>query len=95
MKIEKNFFNVSKTTGGGVICYLYYARKEGVYCMKYFDNLFGYNTVRGVYRNFTRKQVTDILVKHKLNDMEIKDINELLENHHKKSKRGNCNHNWL
>jgi hypothetical protein len=78
-KLERcNLFWVSKTKGNGMTHYLYCARKEGVYCKKYFGKLFNCNTVRDVYRNFTRKQVTDILVKHKLNDMEIKDINELL-----------------
>ena len=90
---DKNLFMVIKTTDKGTTFYLYCARKEGVYCNKYFGKLFDCNTVSDVYKNFTRKQVTDILVKHKLNDMEIKDINELL-NHHKKSKRGNYNHNW-
>jgi hypothetical protein len=91
---DKNLFMVIKTTGSDTTFYLYCARKEGVYCYKYFDKLFGYNTVREVYWNFTRKQVADILVKHKLNDMETRDIIDLLDRHHKKSKRGNCNHNW-
>jgi hypothetical protein len=75
---KKNLFCELKTAGSGMTSYLYCARKEGVYCMKYFDKLFGYNKVRDVYWNYTRKKVADILVKHKLNDMEIKDINELL-----------------
>ena len=33
---KKNLFWVHKTTGGGMTYYLYCARKEGVYCKKYF-----------------------------------------------------------
>jgi hypothetical protein len=76
---KKNLFCELKTTGSGVTSYLYCARKEGVYCMKYFDKLFGYNTVRGVCRKYSREKVADILAKEKLNQMEVKDIEYLLE----------------
>lgn len=89
---KKNIFSIIKTTGGGVTCYLYCARKEGVYCKKYFDRLFGYNTVRDVCRNYTRKKVTDILEKSNLNKMETKDITDLLDlYYYKQSKLGKHN----
>ena len=94
---KKNLFCELKTAGSGMTSYLYCARKEGVYCMKYFDKLFGYNTVRGVYWNYTRKQFVDILVKNKLNPMETQDITDLLGPHHDKcktSKGGRYNPNW-
>ena len=94
---NKNLFYVITNTGSGTTFYLYCARKEGVYCNKYFDKLFGYNTVREVYWNFTKKDVADILVKKKMAPMETKDITDLLDRYHgkcKTSKNGRYNPNW-
>ena len=77
--ISKNLYYVVKSTDKGTKWIRYCVRKESVYCNKYFDNLFGCNTVRDVYRNFTRKEVEDILVKNNMSQMETKDIKELLE----------------
>ena len=75
--------------------YLYCARKEGVCRFKYFDMLFGYNKVRDVYWNYTRKTVNDILVKNNMTKMEIKDITDLLDRHHDKlSKKGKARSEW-
>ena len=93
---KHNLFQVIKTTGNGIISYLYCARKEGVYRMKYFDDLFGYNTIRDVYWNNSKKEVADILVKNNKNPMETKDITDLLNRHHDKlAKSGKHNSSWL
>ena len=94
--LEKhNLFCVLKTTGNDMTSYLYCARKEGVYRMKYFDKLFGYNNIRDVYWNYTKKEVADILVKKNMTPMETKDIMGLLVHcHDKRVKSGKHNCSW-
>ena len=71
-----------KSTDKGTKWIRYCVRKESVYCNKYFDNLFGCNTVSDVYRSYTRKEFIDILVKNNMTKMETKDITDLLDRHH-------------
>ena len=87
--LRNNLFWVSKTPGNGMTNYLYCARKEGVYCKKYFGKLFTCNTVSGVYRKYTRKEIADILVKNNMTSMEREDIMYLLYRHHEKLSRKN------
>jgi hypothetical protein len=88
---KKNLFCVLKTTGNGLSNYLYCARKEGVYCKKYFGNLFGCNTVSDVYRTYSRKEFEDILNNNNLTPMEAEDITNLLDRHHEKLSKKNRN----
>ena len=76
---NKNLFYVHRATVKGTKWIRYCVGKEAVYCNKYFDKLFGYNTVRDVCRKYSREKVADILAKEKLNQMEVKDIEYLLE----------------
>ena len=92
---NKNLYYVDKITAKGTKWIRYCVRKEGVYCNKYFDNLFSCNTVSDVYRSYTRKQFVDILVNNNMNLMETKDITDLLDHHHDKlSKKGKARSEW-
>lgn len=92
---RNNLFWVNKTTGNGMTHYLYCARKEGVYCKKYFGTLFGCNTVSEVYRKYSRKEFNDILVKNNLSKMEIDDITDFLDRHHYKlSRKSKARSEW-
>jgi len=94
---NNNLFWSKKITGSGMTIYLYCARKEGVYCKKYFDNLFGYDKVRDVYWNHDRKTFKNILATNSLSQKEIRDITDLLDRYHdkcEKSKSMKCNPNW-
>lgn len=93
---DKNLFWIIRNTSKGIKWFLYCARKEGVYCKKYFDELFGYTTVREVYFNHSRNQVSDIIIEESLNEMESTDIMDLLDTHHEKlEKKGKHNRSWL
>ena len=91
--VKHNLFHEIKTTNSDTIIYLYCARKEGVYSQKYFDRLFGCNSVPEVYRKNTRKMVDTILANASLSPMEIKDINCLLDDYHSK-KSTKKNYQW-
>ncbi len=91
--VRHNLFHEIKTTSSDTIIYLYCARKEGVYCQKYFDRLFGCDSVPEVYRKNTSKGVAAILANASLSTMEIDDINCLLDDYHSK-KSTKKNNQW-
>ena len=92
---DKNLFYVKKDTVKGTKWIRYCVRKEGVYCNKYFDKLFGCNTVSDVYRSYTRKEFIDTLVKNNMTPMETEDITDLLDRHHDKlSKKKKHSSGW-
>ena len=75
--------------------FLYCARKEGVYCKKYFGKLFACNTVSEIYKTHSREQFEDILVQSNLTPTETRDITDLLDRHHDKlSKKGKARSEW-